>query len=68
MTDAKIKVVHEGRGGYVELESIRYVIDHVAEGSFCIHFRNGHRQKDLQKHFDALTAFAEDQEPKWCVR
>ena len=34
--DEIIKTVHEGRGGYVELEGVRYTIDHIAEGCFFI--------------------------------
>ena len=63
----EIKVVHEGRGGYVELEGRRYTIDHVEGGCFCIHFPNGHRHKSLQDHFVRLTAFAESRDPKWYV-
>lgn len=63
----KIKIVHEGRGGYVEYDGFRYTIDHVDQGCFCIHFPSGNRHKKLQAHFDALTAFAESREPKWYV-
>lgn len=63
----EIKTVHEGRGGYVEFEGIRYTIDHVAEGSFCIHFPRGKARKDRQRHFEALTAFAESKSPKWSI-
>lgn len=51
-----IKTVHEGRGGYVEFEGVRYTIDHVAEGCFCIHFPAGKARKDRQRHYDVLTA------------
>ncbi|MEZ5986112.1 MAG: hypothetical protein R3B94_09190 [Hyphomonas sp.] len=63
----EIKIVHEGRAGYVELEGYQYTIDHVEAGCFCIHFPSGNRHKDLQDHFDRLTAFAETRDPKWYV-
>ena len=66
MTDT-IKTVHEGRGGYVELEGVRYTIDHVAEGCFCIHFPSGKVREQRQRHHDILTAFAESKDPKWYV-
>ena len=63
----EIRIVHQGRGGYVVFEGIRYTIDHVAEGSFCIHFPSGKARKDRQRHFEALTAFAESKTPKWYI-
>lgn len=62
-----ITVVHEGRGGYVELDGARYPIDHVAEGCFCIHFPAGNRHANLQAHLEALNAFAEARSPKWYI-
>ncbi|MEQ9586463.1 MAG: hypothetical protein RJS97_00575 [Parvibaculaceae bacterium] len=49
-----IKTVHEGRGGYVEPEGVRYTIDHVAEGCFCIHFPSGKARKERQRHSDMV--------------
>nr|WP_321440584.1 hypothetical protein [uncultured Hyphomonas sp.] len=63
----KITVVHEGRGGYVEYQNVRYTIDHVGEGCFCIHFPDGKKHKDLKIHQRALTAYAESHDPKWYV-
>lgn len=62
-----IIVVHEGRGGYVELDGYRYTIDHVEAGCFCIHFPSGNRHKALEGHRSKLIAFAESRDPKWYV-
>lgn len=67
LEQAKIKVVHEGRGGYLVLNGSRYPIDHVAGGSFEIHFPAGNRHRNLQAHLEALHAFAESREPKWSI-
>ncbi len=48
------RVVHEGRGGYVELEGTRYPMEHVGEGRFEIHFPNGQRHARLAEHRAAL--------------
>lgn len=61
----EIKIVHEGRGGYVELDGYCYTIDHVAEGRFCIHFPSGNKHGSLQNHFERLKAFADSRSPKW---
>lgn len=62
-----IKTVHEGRGGYVEIESTRYTIDHVEAGIFCIHFPNGHPARVANKHLPFLEAYAKNKNPKWYV-
>lgn len=31
------QIVHEGRGGHLEIEGRRYPIEHVAEGRFSVH-------------------------------
>jgi hypothetical protein len=62
-----MKVVHEGRGGYIELEGVRYNIEHIEVSCFAIHFPCGNRHKFLQSHLDQLTAFAESREPRWYV-
>jgi len=61
----QIKTVHEGRGGYVELGGVRYTIDHVEGGVFCIHFPSGNKHPDPAAHRDALIAFAKSHDPKW---
>ena len=62
-----VKVNHEGRSGYVEYEGHKYTIENISEGHFCIHFPDGNRHSELQGHFDVLTEFAANQEPKWAV-
>ena len=62
-----VKVVHHGRGGYVEYQGFQYTIDHVAEGCFCVHFPSGNSHKHLDVHLNVLRAFADNREPKWYV-
>lgn len=62
-----VKIVHHGRGGYVELDGVRYTIDHVAGGVFCIHFPAGNTHAKLAEHRGELTAFAESRDPQWYV-
>ena len=66
MSDS-VKVVHEGRGGYVELDGFRYTIDHVEGGVFCIQFPSGNKHTRLALHRVELTVFAESRDPKWYV-
>ena len=63
---SKIKVVHQGRGGYVELDGKRYDIEMFASG-FAIHFPCGHRHSKLQDDVDQLEEFASQRDPVWCV-
>ena len=63
----QIAIVHEGRGGYVELEGYRYCIEMFAGGHFSIHFPNGNRHNRLQAHLEQLSEFAAQQDPKWAV-
>jgi len=62
-----VSVVHQGRGGHVELEGRRYAIEHVQDGGFCIHFPCGHRHARLARHLAILTRFALTQNPPWQV-
>lgn len=52
-------VVHQGRGGYVEIDGKQYAIEMIAGGQFCIHFPCGHRHSKLKQHLIALMALAE---------
>ncbi len=62
-----IKIVHQGRGGYLEFDGCRYGIEHVEGGSFAIFFPDGNRHGNLQDHLEKLHAFAEGNSPKWFV-
>ncbi len=64
---ADIKLVHNGRSGYVEYAGQQYVIEQVGAGHFCIHFPSGNRHNKLQQHLDALRTFARAQTPEWYV-
>jgi hypothetical protein len=34
-----MRIVHQGRGGYIEIDGEQYAIEHVADGCFAIHIR-----------------------------
>ncbi len=58
-----MRIVHEGRGGYVELEGERYAIEHVADGRFCIHVPRGGRAA----HVEALMRLAAEDPTRWTI-
>jgi hypothetical protein len=62
-----VKVVHKGRGGYVEYEGKKYFIELANNGSFYISFPSGNRHSKLQLHLKILTKFAASKNPKWHV-
>jgi hypothetical protein len=62
-----MRVVHEGRGGYVEFDDVRYPIEHVEGGCFAIHFPAGHRHAKVSAHRHALEALAQSDPAKWSL-
>ena len=54
----QIEIVHEDRGGHVELEGYRYSIKMLASGHFSIASPNGNRHNRLQSHLKQLIEFA----------
>ena len=66
-SEASFEIVHEGRGGYVEIEGARYPIDHVAEGRFVIQFPAGNRHPRRDAHRAALAALVADDPEKWAL-
>ena len=62
-----MRIVHEGRGGFIEIEGKRYVIEHVEEGRFCIHYPGGHRHARLAQHLEALLQLVRDQPQNWAI-
>jgi hypothetical protein len=62
-----MRVVHEGRGGYIEIEDKRYVIEHVEGGRFCVHFPSGHRHAQLEEHLEALRQLVREEPTKWAI-
>lgn len=61
------RVVHEGRGGYVEIEGTRYPIEHVGAGRFTIAFPNGTRGAARDRHQRALEALVEREPDRWAI-
>ncbi len=66
MKENPIKIVHQGRGGYVDIEGYRYGIELFPDGHFCIGFPSGNRHSKLQAHLDALTQLTY-QDSKWFI-
>ncbi|NRR28660.1 hypothetical protein HSX11_00365 [Oxalobacteraceae bacterium] len=60
-----MQIVHEGRGGYVELAGHRFNIEHVDAGHFCISLPRG--VQVAPELMDALKVFAAAQDPSWYV-
>jgi hypothetical protein len=62
-----LRVVHEGRGGYVELDERRYPIELVEGGRFCIHFSGHPRDPQRARHLAALEQLVRDEPQKWAI-
>lgn len=62
-----VTVFHEGRGGYVEVDDRRYVIEHVEAGRFAIHFPSGHPARVRAADLEALEALAQREPGKWTI-
>ena len=62
-----VTVVHEGRGGYVEVDGRRYLIEHVEGGHFDIHVPSGHRTKKRASDLEALEALCRSEPEKWSI-
>jgi hypothetical protein len=56
------RIVHQGRGGYIEIDGERYAIEHVEGGRFCIHVPNG------AAHLDALQLLVDQDPMTWTLR
>jgi len=63
----RLKIVHEGRGGYIEIGGHRYVIEHVEGGRFCIHFPSGNRTRAREVHLIALQALCNAEPDSWAL-
>lgn len=59
-----MRVVHEGRGGYIEIDDARYPIEHVAGGRFCIHVAGG-RHRAHAAHLVQLRALVAGAPDRW---
>jgi len=61
------RVVHQGRGGYVEVEGTRYPIEHIEGGAFSVSFPGKNRHRRLAQHLEALEALARAEPGKWAI-
>lgn len=48
-----IRIVHEGRGGHVEVDGVRHPLEHVGDGRFVIHVP---RTSPLRRAIEAFVA------------
>jgi len=62
-----MRIVHEGRGGYIEIDGKRYVIELVEGGRFCIHYPSGHRHAKRGAHLEALRQLVRDEPTRWAI-
>jgi hypothetical protein len=65
------RVVHEGRGGYIAIDTgareYRYPIELVGEGRFCIHYPAGNRLRDRDVHLAALEEMCRAEPSRWTL-
>lgn len=61
------RVVHEGRGGYVEIDGARYPIEHIEGGAFSVSFPGKTRHPRLAQHLQALEALARAEPRRWSI-
>jgi len=62
-----MRIVHEGRGGYIEIDGTRYVIEHVEGGRFCIYCPIGRRHARRAAHLEQLRQLVRDEPTKWAL-
>lgn len=62
-----MRIVHEGRGGYIELDGQRYPIEHVEGGRFCVYFPEDQRSPKYVDHLEALERLVGEQPEKWAL-
>ena len=60
-----MRIVHEGRGGYIELDDRQYPIEHVEGGRFSIHYAAGKRP--VPEHLAALQQLVDAEPDKWAL-
>ncbi len=62
-----MRIIHQGRGGYVDLDGQHYAIEHVEGGRFCIHFPGGQRHPKHVEHLEAIERLVREQPDKWAI-
>lgn len=60
-----MRIVHEGRGGYIELDDRRYPIEHIEGGHFSIHYTAG--RHPVAEHLTALQRLVDTEPEKWAL-
>jgi len=62
-----LTIVHEGRGGYIDIDGSRYPIEHIEGGRFCIHFPAGQRHPRRESHLLALQQRVLAEPARWLL-
>lgn len=62
-----MRIIHEGRGGYIEISGRRYAIEHVGDGRFAIHFPSGNRHAGRAADLELLARLVSDEPTKWSL-
>jgi hypothetical protein len=62
-----VRIIHEGRGGYIEIDGRRYPIELVEGGQFAIHFPRGRRARGLAEDRAQLDALVAREPEKWAI-
>lgn len=62
-----MRVVHQGRGGYIEIEDRRYPIEMGEGGRFSIHFSQPPRRRTAEADLAALEALVQQFPEKWAL-
>ena len=60
-----LRIVHEGRGGYIEIDGVRYAIEHVEGGRFSIHVLRNPRHAKQADHLAVLSELARGDPSRW---
>jgi hypothetical protein len=60
-----LKIVHDGRGGYIEIDACRYAIEHIEGGRFVIHLPS--RKRAPEEHRAALETFCASDPDTWRI-
>jgi hypothetical protein len=62
-----VRIVHEGRSGYIEIEGRRYVIEHVEGGRFCVYFPSNNRRALRAGDLAMIEQLVRDEPAKWSI-
>ncbi len=62
-----MRIVHQGRGGFIEIDGSQYAIEHIEGGRFAIHFPSGQRHAKRDAHREALERLVREHPDQWSI-